>query len=77
MLITDTWVQIADLGCVLQKQGTNALTLAYSSGTPTDATDTIGVAHNLPQTLPAVTSKVLWAIAKNGDVGMTVGDLAV
>jgi len=76
MLITDTWVQIAAAGCVLQRAGTTNLTLAYSSGEPAEGTDEFSVAHNLPQVFPAVGSKTLWARAKNGDVNISVEEIS-
>jgi len=75
MVISNTWVEVASAGCILQKSGTNTLMLAYAVAAPVTES-TFSISHNLTQIFPAVAGKTLWAKSTEGDVNISVEDLA-
>jgi hypothetical protein len=76
MLITNTWVEVATVGAILQKLGTNALSIQYSAGAPNGTGTSFALTHNNAEIYPEVTSKTLWARAFNGDITLAIEDLA-
>ena len=71
MIVSSTWVNISAGECLVTKNGTNLLKLAYASSSPTTEA-TVGVSTNLPQRFPLITGKSLWAQAAKEDVSITV-----
>ena len=72
MIITNAWTLIATAaGALVQKHGTNALTLAYATAEPTTETK-FSLAGNEAQVMPQVGSKNIYAKAANGDVSLSV-----
>ena len=65
MQLTTSWQLIAtDAGALIQKHGTNSITLGYHASAPVD--NTFGLNHNQPLLLPAVAGKNIYGKVQSG-----------
>jgi len=71
MQLTTSWQLIATAsGALVQKHGTQPISIGYHASAPVD--NTFGLNHNQPLMLPAVAGKNIYAKTVSGTVEISV-----
>lgn len=76
MEITNLWTQISASGAIVQKLGSQSVSIAYSATSPAGNIERFSLVNNHVSVFPAVTGKLLWAKTPSGTASITVEDLA-